>query len=77
MIDYITCGPAGSEECHLNLQLLIDVCQHLGVPLAEEKLEGPTTALVFLGILIDTVQGELRLPGEKLERLRSSVKEWS
>ena len=75
--DYITCGPAGSEECHFNLQLLIDVCQHLGVPLAEEKVEGPTTALVFLGILIDTVQGELRLPGEKLERLQSSVKEWS
>jgi hypothetical protein len=67
--DFITCGPAGSEECHLNLQLLINVCQHLGVPLAE-KLEGPTTSLVFLGILIDMVQGELRLPGDKLERLR-------
>ena len=64
--DYITCGPAGSDECLLNLQLINDVCRHLGVPLAEEKREGPTTSLVFLGILIDTVRGELRLPREKL-----------
>ena len=27
--DYITCGPAGSEECLFNLQLLTDVCRHL------------------------------------------------
>ena len=52
--DYITCGLAGSDECRLNLSLLIDICQHLGVPLAEEKIEGPTTSIVFLGILIDS-----------------------
>ena len=34
----------------------------LGFPLALEKLEGPATSLVFLGILIDTVDQELRLP---------------
>ena len=38
MDDYITCGPAGSDECLLNLQMLIDICKHLGVPLAEEKV---------------------------------------
>lgn len=74
--DFITCGPAGTDECSFNLQMLMDMCKHLGVPLAEEKLEGPTTALVFLGILIDTVKGELRLPVEKLERLRSQIKAW-
>ena len=74
--DFITCGPAGSEECFINLQMLIDICKHLGVPLAEEKLERPTTALVFLGILIDTIRGELRLPVEKLERLRTQIKAW-
>ena len=39
-------------------------------------MEGPTTALVILGILIDTVKGELRLPVEKLERLHSQIKAW-
>ena len=69
--DFIICGPAGTEECSFNLQILMDMCKHLGVSLAEEKLEAPTTALVILGILIDTVKGEVRLPVEKLERLRS------
>ena len=27
---------------------------HLGIPLAENKLEGPTTQLEYLGILLDT-----------------------
>lgn len=40
----------------LNLSLLIDVCRRLGVPLAEEKIEGPTTLIIFLGILIDSVR---------------------
>ena len=74
--DYITCGAAESEECQFNLQLLKDICGHLGVPLAEEKVEGPTACLVFLGILIDTVQGELRLPQYKLDRLREQIAEW-
>ena len=30
----------------------------------------------FLGILIDTIQGKLRLPQGKLVRLRDRVKEW-
>lgn len=57
--DFIICGPAGSEECFINLQMLIDIYNHLGVPLAKEKLEGPTTALVFLGVLINIIRGEL------------------
>ena len=56
--DYITCGAPESDECQLNLQMLVDVCRYLGIPLAEEKLEGPTTCLVFLGILTDTIRGD-------------------
>ena len=52
------------------------VCKHLGVPLAEEKLEGPSDCLVFFGIVIDTVRGELRRPVQKLERLQSQLVEW-
>ena len=74
--DFITCDAAGSKECQLHLQLLLDICKHLGVPIADKKVEGPSTCLVFLGILIDTVRGELRLPLDKLTRLRDRVKEW-
>ena len=60
----------------VQFQMLVDTCRHLGVPLAEEKLEGLTTFLAFLGILIDTIRGELRLPQGKLDRLRSQINEW-
>lgn len=49
-----------------NLQLLIEMCQMLGIPLAIAKVEGPTTALEFLGILLDTTRMEARLPENKL-----------
>ena len=45
--------------------------------MAPHKRDGPTTCLIFLGIQIDTVAGELRLLEEKLQRLRTLLREWS
>ena len=41
------------------------------------KVEGPTTELTFLGIELDTVKGEIRLPQEKRDQLASLVSAWS
>ena len=41
-----------------------------------DKCEGPATCLPFLGIEIDTVQLELRLPFDKLQRVQELVIEW-
>ena len=48
----------------------------MGVPLAIEKLEGPTTRLTFLGIELNTATGVLRLPDDKLARLREALSAW-
>ena len=48
----------------------------LGLPVAPAKLEGPTTNLCFLGIEIDTVALEIRLPQDKLSRLQELVHKW-
>ena len=54
-------APAGSDEYHLKWNLLVDICQHLiGSPISRRKIEGPTMSIVFLGILIDSIRGELR-----------------
>ena len=74
--DFLTIGAPGTDECQLNLRTLIEVCKLLGIPLALEKVVGPITVLDFLGILLDTVRMEARLPNEKLTRIRSMVKEW-
>ena len=44
----------------------------LGIPLAEEKCEGPSTVLTFLGIQIGMVHMTLSLPEEKLGRILSN-----
>ena len=54
-------------------QRLVALCSQLGIPLEPTKLEGPSTRLVFLGIEVDTNTMQLRLPKDKLERLKSSL----
>ncbi len=44
--------------------------------MAHEKIEGPATIVTFLGIIIDTVAGELRIPEEKLAHIRQLVQSW-
>ena len=73
--DFAVVEPPSSEACHQYLFTLKMVCQDLGIPLAPEE-EGPTTKLTLLGIEIDTVKGELRLPEEKLYRLHADLDAW-
>ena len=75
--DYITMGAPATSECQHNLSLILDKCETLGVPIASEKLVGPSTCLTFLGIEIDTEEGVMRLPAEKLARIQSQIRDWS
>ena len=74
--DFIIVAPPHSQECQVALGILDTVCGRLGVPMAPHKRDGPTTCLVFVGIQIDTVTGELRLPDEKLHRLKTLLQDW-
>ena len=68
---------AESESmCRAALQSLLRVFARLEVPIAPDKLEGPSTVLTFLGIEMDTVAMSLRLPAEKLTELRGLVARW-
>ena len=44
---FITRGAANSDECKLNLQMLLDVYNHLGLPIPQEKVEGLSTHIFF------------------------------
>ena len=69
-------GPPHSPTCNQNLHIFTEVCARLGVPLALEKVEGPSTCLTFLGITLDTSRVEIRLPEEKLLRIRNDILNW-
>ena len=74
--DFLIFGPPCSDECQQALATTLRICSDLGVPVADEKVEGPVTRLTFLGIEMDTDRWELRLPREKLHRIRSLVVSW-
>ena len=75
--DFFFCGPAHSSICEHFLKVAIALCEQLGLPVAMEKVFGPSTTLIFLGIEIDSIQQVKRLPHDKLVRLQSLIKSWS
>ena len=74
--DFIVWGKPNSHQCQKSLNVVKHTCIRLGAPLANHKMVGPTTCLTFLGIMIDTMANELRLPPEKFSRLRAMTSEW-
>ena len=69
-------GPPDSPVYQQNLKTFTQVCNELGIPLATDKLEGPSTSLTFLGIILDTHRMEIRLPKDKLQRIHHKLSLW-
>ena len=74
--DFLFVGPPRETSCAVSLHKALEVCQHLGVPVATHKTEGPSTHLVFLGIRIDTERMQLSLDQDKLARIVALVESW-
>ena len=74
--DFITLGKPESQECKINKQVMLKTCEDTGTPIQPDKTEGPCTSLVLLGIEMDLTAMELRLPANKLARLRKSLTLW-
>ncbi len=62
-----------------SIQSVLEMFNQLGIPIAPDKIEHPTTVIEFLGIIIDTEKRELRLPRpeSKLIKLRIMMNEWN
>ena len=58
--------PPESTRCQQSPDIFLSLCAELGVPLATEKLKGPTTSLSSLGIILNTKYMEIRLPTNKV-----------
>ncbi len=73
--DFIILG-ASEAECSQKSKIMHDICAKLGLPPEPAKDMGPTTCLTFLGIEIDLVAMELRLPKDKLPRMLTEPSGW-
>ena len=73
--DFLFIAKPASLECQTVVTRFVSLCQQLGVPLALNKVEGPTTRLIFLGVVLDSVGQTVSLPegkpGEYLNDLLS------
>ena len=70
--DYMLVVKEKDEADHQKSQL-VAFFSKLGVPIEPSKLEGPSQCLSFLGIEVDTVTLQLRLPQEKVLKLREKL----
>lgn len=60
-------------SCAEYLRRFQKFCGKVGIPLSPEKTFGPATMLPFLGITLDTVALEARLPEDKIEKCRGMI----
>ena len=74
--NFLTLGPPQSNTCDHNLATLKHLCHRLGVPFTLEKVEGPTTSLSFLGIILDSECLEAHLSEDKLIRIQRLLVTW-
>ena len=74
--DFLFVGSPGTDECQRALAITLATCEELGVPIAPDKTEGPSTSLAFLGIELNTASMSTSLPASKLAKLRMMVREF-
>ena len=68
IIDYIDdyVGFGVPSVMHASFASLFELMKDLGLTVSEKKLVPPSTQVVCLGVLIDTVKGTVSIPPEKI-----------
>ena len=75
--DFHTLGLPNSPTCKRNLDICVRRFSEWGIPLHPDKLEGPSTRLTVLGIELDSLQLQARLPQDKFDRILALLNSWS
>jgi hypothetical protein len=74
--DYLTLGPAHSQECARNDVIANKLSSRLGLTLHPSKCVGPATVLVFFGLELDGVALLARLPSGKFGSTLQILHDW-
>lgn len=64
---------ASESTTRMALNNFLRVCEHIGIPIAQDKTYAPSQQMEFLGITLDSVRLEARLPQDKLDRCRAML----
>jgi hypothetical protein len=68
--DFIFAGSEFNNNCKILMDTFMNISSKLGVPIAENKTVWTTTFLTFLGLDIDTLLMVVKIPADKLCKLK-------
>ena len=71
------CAPPASPAASEALKIAIPLYCELSLPVTMDKVACPSTSIVYLGILFDSVRQELRLLDPKLSQLLHTLQLWA
>ena len=70
--DFLFLAPT-ERQCRKALFTFQQVCQQLNIPIAAHKTTPPSQSIVFLGIELDSLNMQARLPQEKIMKYQAEV----
>ena len=78
IIDYIDdyVGVGVPSVASASYATLLHLMSDLGLTVSQKKLVAPSTQLTCLGVMIDTVEGTIAIPPEKLQQINDTVCDW-
>ena len=65
------------HKIHQSFQFLQDLLKNLGLNISQDKLVPPSTSVVCLGIMVNTIDKTLSIPEAKLQEIKQLCIEWT
>ena len=59
--------------CNKQMELFLEICKRIGVPVSIEKTVWASTLMVFLGLLIDSKNQIVSIPIKKIEKTKTAI----
>ena len=66
-------GDKTKTSCPRLMSKFNSIMQQLNVPMAQDKTEGPSEVLVFLGLELDTNEMVVRIPSNKIKEVIAKI----
>ena len=72
--EFITIGPPESVVCANSLRIMLDTCSYIGFAVNPTKVVPPSTEIEFLGLIIDTINLEVRISSHRVQEIMSELR---
>lgn len=75
--DTLLVAPTGMHRAHAIMIIVLRVLAALGMPISKDKLIGPVTRLIYLGIQLDSIAMTASLGSDRLAEIKALLSEWT